>query len=89
MRAVDKADAHESSFCAENVGINFIERIAAVVIVAIAGRAGKQIVGNAVLCEGGEHLFGIPVTDLLNTGKIRTDFTFGFSAERTDFLGNF
>ena len=89
MRAVDKADAHESSFCAENIGIDFIERIAAVVIVAIAGRAGKQIVGNAVLCEGGKHLFGIPVTDLLNTGKIRTNFTFGFGAERTDFLGNF
>ena len=89
MRAVDKADAHESSFCVENVGINFIERIAAVVIVAIAGRAGKQIVGNAVLCEGGKHLFGIPVTDILNAGKIRTNFTFGFGAERTDFLGNF
>ena len=59
------------------------------IIVAIAGRTGEQIVGNAVLCEGGEHLFGIPVTDRLNTGKIRTDFTFGFSAERTDFLGNF
>lgn len=51
MRAVDKADAHESSFCAENIGIDFIERIAAVVIVAIAGRAGKQIVGNAVLAK--------------------------------------
>ena len=89
MRAVDKADAHESSFRAEDVGVNFIERIAAVVIIAIAGRTGEQIVGNAVLCEGGEHLFGIPVADFLNTGKIRTDFTFGFGAERTDFLGNF
>ena len=47
MRAVDKADAHESSFRAEDVGVNFAERIAAVVIIAIAGRTGEQIVGNA------------------------------------------
>ena len=89
MRAVDKADAYESSFRAEDVGVNFVERIAAVVIIAIAGRTCEQIVGNAVLCEGGKHLFGIPVTDLLNAGKIRTNFTFGFGTERTDFLGNF
>ena len=41
MRAVDKADAHESSFRAEDVGVNFVERIAAVVIIAIAGRTGE------------------------------------------------
>ena len=43
MRAVDKADAHESSFRAEDVGVNFVERIAAVVIIAIAGRTANRL----------------------------------------------
>ena len=88
MRAVDKADADERGFRAENICINAVERIAAVVVVAVAGRAGEQVVRNAVLHEGGEHLFGVAVADFLDAGKIRTDLALCFQTERTNIFRN-
>lgn len=51
MRAVYKADTHECGLGAENIGVDLVERVAAVVVVAVTGRTGKQIVGYTVLAN--------------------------------------
>ena len=84
--AVDKADAHERSLGAENVRINVVERVAAVVVVTITGCPGEQVVRHAVFGKCRKHLFGIPVADLLDAGKIRHDFALSLLAERADFF---
>ena len=84
MCAVYKADAHECGLGAENIGVDLVERVTAVVVVAIAGRTGKQIVRYAVLRKCRQHLLGVAVTDLLEALEIRTDLTFSLAAERTN-----
>ena len=84
MRAVYKADTHECGLGAENIGVDLVERVTAVVIVAVAGRTGKQIVGHSVLRKCRQHLLGVAVTDLLETLEIRTDLAFSLTAERTN-----
>ena len=84
MCAVYKADAHECGLGAENIGVDFVERVTAVVVVAIAGRTGKQVVGYTVLRKCRQYLLGVAVTDLLETLEIRTDLAFSLTAERTN-----
>ena len=82
--AVHKADAHECGLSTENIGVDFVERITTVVVVAIAGRTGKQVVGYTVLRKCRQHLLGVAVTDLLETLEIRTDLALSLTAERTN-----
>ena len=86
VRAIDKANAHERGLSAENIRINTVERVAAIVVITIAGGAGKQVVRHAVFGERREHLFGVPVADLFNACKARHDFALGLPAERADFF---
>ena len=86
MRAVDKADAHERSLGAKDIGINAVERVAAVVVVTVTGCPGEQVVRHAVFGKCRKHLFGVSVADLLDTGKIRHDFALSLPAERADFF---
>ena len=82
--AVYKADTHECGLGAENIGVDLVERVTAVVIIAVAGRAREQIVGYSVLRKCRQHLLGVAVTDLLETLEIRTDLAFSLTAERTN-----
>ena len=86
MRAVDKADAHQRGFRTKNIGVNAVERVTAVVVVAVAGRTGKQVVRYAVFRKRRKHFFRIPVADLLNMREIRHNFALSLPAERADFL---
>ena len=84
MRAVYKADTHQRGLGAENIGVDLVERVAAVVIIAVTGRTGKQVVGYTVLRKCRQHLLGVAVTDLLEALEIRTDLAFSLTAERTN-----
>ena len=84
MCAVYKADAHECGLGAENIGVNLVERVTAVVIVTVTGRTGKQIVGYTVLRKCRQHLLGVAVADVLQPFEIRTDVALSLAAERTN-----
>ena len=82
MRAINKADAHKARLCAENIGVNLIQRVPALIVIGIAGRTREHGVGHTVTAERSQHFFRAFVADFLQSCKIRRNFALGFTAER-------
>ena len=59
MGAVYELDAHQRGLRAENVGIDLIQGLAAQIVIAVAGRAGKAGLRDPVVLEGLHHLAGV------------------------------
>ena len=59
MRAVYNTVTAESRLRSENIGINLIKCIPAVVRITVARRSGKHRIRHAMLCERAQHLFRI------------------------------
>ena len=51
VRAVDKLDAHEGGFGAENLRIDFIQRLSPEIVIAVAGGTGEAGVRDPVILK--------------------------------------
>ena len=66
VRAAQDARAHERGLGVKAVGIDALERVAADVVVAVAGGAGEAAGIDAVLLHGGDDLRLVVLGDLVN-----------------------
>ena len=71
MSAIDKTQAYQTSLGAEQICIDLFQRVAAMIVIAIAGRSGKHGIRYAMCTECCKHLLRIIVCNLINAGEIR------------------
>ena len=86
--AVDKLDAHQGGFGAEELGIDLVQFVPAQVVVAVAGGAGEVPLGHPVVLEGLQHPLGVVLGDGVNAGKFLKKLLLGPVPKGTDLLAN-
>ena len=86
MGSVDKADAHQGVFRAEELGVDQIQLIPAQVIIPIAGGAGKIPLRHPVIPEGGQHPLGVVPGDGVYVGKLFPQRLFRLAGKGADSL---
>ena len=73
MSAVDELNAYQCCLRAEHVGIDFIQGLAAQIVIAVAGGPGKAGIRNAVVLKGLHDLAGILPGDRVDLLKARAE----------------
>ena len=88
MRAAGDLRAHERGLGVEGVGIDALKRIAADVVVAVAGGAHEAAGVHTVLLHGKKHLVLIVFGDLVDRVKARTQDGENLLAQREDLFAH-
>ena len=86
MGSVDKLDAHQRLLRAEDLGIDLVQLVPSLIVVAIAGGTGKIALGHAVILEGGEHLAGVLLRNGINAGKLLCQAGLGLGGQGEHFF---
>ena len=69
MCAVDERGAHQRGLAAEHPGVNALQLVAAHVVIAVAGGAGKVTGLYPLFGKGLQHLFGAGKGDAVDFFK--------------------
>ena len=80
--AVDKLDADQGVLRPENLRVDGIQHVPALVIVAIAGGPGKNGLGHPVLLEGGQHFLAVVLRHFVNMGKLGRNLSLRLLCQR-------
>ena len=70
MGSVDELNPDQGVFGAEDIGVDLIQLVPALVVIAVTGGAGKVTLSHPVLLKRGKHLTGILLCDSVNAVKL-------------------
>ena len=71
MGSVDKLDADQGILRAENIRVNSVQGVSALIVIAIAGGPCKKRFRHPVFLKGRQHLLTVVLRHRVNLGKLR------------------